>query len=105
MEAGKGVIDTTRDVVGTGVSSVGKVADGAIGSTAGFLGGATMMGAGATTGAGIGGAIGSVLGPVGSVVGSALGGATGAIAAPFLGKAAVNTGGKILKDVGEGIHT
>ena len=97
--AAKGVVNTTRDVVGTGISSVGKVADSGIGSTAGFLGGATMMGAGAATGAKIGSVLG--LGPVGA----ALGGLTGAIATPFLGKAAVNTGGKILKTVGDEIHT
>jgi hypothetical protein len=103
--AAKGVVNTTRDVVGTGVSTVGKVADSGIGSTAGFLGGMGMMGAGMGAGATLGGTIGSVGGPVGSLVGSVLGGVGGAIAAPFLGKAAVNTGGKVLKDVGEAIHT
>jgi len=95
--AAKGVVNTTRDVVGTGISSVGKVADSGIGSTAGFLGGLGMMSAGA----GVGAKIGSVLG----LPGAALGGLAGAIATPFLGKAAVNTGGKILKTVGDEIHT
>ena len=96
--AAKGVVNTTRDVVGTGVSTVGKLADSGIGSTAGFLGGMGMMGAGMTTGASIGSAI---LPGVGTV----LGGIGGALAAPFVGKTVVNTGGKVLKDIGEGIHT
>ena len=104
-KAAKGVVDTTRDVVGTGVSSVGKVADSGIGSAAGLIGGATMMGTGASMGASIGGTVGSVLGPHGTIGGTVLGGLGGALAAPFVGKTVVNTGGKILKDVGEGIHT
>lgn len=100
-----GVINTTRDVVGTGVSSVGKLADSGIGSAAGLIGGATMMGAGASTGASIGGTIGSIMGPLGTAAGTVIGGLGGALAAPLLGKVAVNTGGKVLKDVGEAIHT
>ena len=104
-KAAKGVVDTTRDVVGTGVSSVGKVADSGIGSAAGLIGGMGMMGAGMTTGASVGGTVGSVLGPLGTAAGTVLGGLGGAIAAPFVGKTVVNTGGKVLKDIGEGIHT
>jgi hypothetical protein len=52
--------------------------------------------------AGIGASIGGSILPG---IGHLLGGAAGAIAAPLLGKAAVNTGGKVLKDVGDAIHT
>ena len=104
-KAAKGVVDTTRDVVGTGVSSVGKVADSGIGSAAGLIGGATMMGTGASVGASLGGTVGSILGPLGTAAGTVLGGLGGAVAAPFVGKTVVNTGGKVLKDVGDAIHT
>lgn len=75
-----------KNATGSLLTGAGNIAKGAVGKTAGFLGGLGAMGTAAAAGA-------SIAGPIGGLVAG--------LAAPFVGKKLVSSAGETVKDVGQ----
>lgn len=79
-----------KNAAGSALETTGRIAEGGVGKTAGFIGGIANMGTGAA---------------IGNAILPGIGGIVGALAAPIVGSKLVSGAGKAVKNLGQDLQS